>query len=105
MLLPGIKVKSFMDTVVVSIIFGIVNFLFGWFLFVFIGLATLGLGFLFSFLARLVVSALMLQLTDAITDRLSVRSFGWAFAGAFVIAVLSSLTEHLLRHIPGLPGI
>jgi putative membrane protein len=104
-ILPGIKVKSFWDAIVVSIIFGIVNFLFGWFLFVFIGLATIGLGFIFSFLTRMVVSALMLMLTNAMTDRLTVNSFGWAFAGAFVIAALSALIERLLHMVPGLPGI
>ena len=104
-ILPGIKVKGFWDAVVVSIIFGVVNFLFGWFLFVFIGIATIGLGFIFSFLARLVVSALMLKLTDAMTDRLTVKSFGWAFAGAFVIAVLSSVAERLLHTVHWLPGV
>lgn len=104
-ILPGISVPSFWDSIVVSIIFGIVNFFFGWLLFVFIGLATLGLGFFFSFVTRLVVSALMLQLTDALTERLKVRSFGWAFVGAFVIAVLSSIVEKGLLRVPGLPGM
>lgn len=104
-LLPGIKVKGFWDTVVVSIIFGVTNFLFGWFLFVFIGLATLGLGFVFSFITRLVVSALMLKLTDALTDRLTIRSFGWALAGALFIAFVSVVAEKLLHMVPGLPGI
>ena len=104
-ILPGIRVRSFWDAIVVSIIFGLVNFFFGWLLFVFIGLATVGLGFIFSFVTRLVVSALMLMLTNALTDRLDVRGFGWAFAGAFVIAVLSGVAEHVLHKIPGLPGI
>lgn len=104
-LLPGIKVRSFGDTIVVSIIFGVVNFILGWLLFAVIGLATLGLGFLFSFLTRLVVSALMLMLTDALTDRLTVRSFWWALAGALVIALTSAVAERVLHMVPGLPGI
>jgi putative membrane protein len=104
-ILPGIKVKSFWDAVVVSIIFGIANFFFGWLLFTIIGIATIGLGFIFSFLARIIVSSILLMLTDALTDRLEVKSFGWAFACAALIAVLSTLMERLLHLIPGLPGI
>jgi putative membrane protein len=104
-ILPGIKVRTFWDTIVVSIIFGLVNFFLGWLLFVFIGVATLGLGFVFFFLTRLVVSALMLMLTSALTDRLTVRHFGWALAGALVIAVLSAIAERILHLVPGLPGI
>lgn len=104
-LVPGIKVRGFWDSLVVSIIFGIVNYLFGWFLFGVIGIATLGLGFLFYFLTRLVVSAFMLLLTSAMTKRLEVDGFGWALAGAFVIAVLSGILEWGLHRIPGLPGI
>ncbi len=104
-ILPGIKIRGFWDAVVVSIIFGLANFFFGWLLFVVIGIGTFGLGFLFSFLTRLVVSALMLKLTDALTDRLTVRNFGWALAGALVISLLSLVLEKILHHIPGLPGI
>ena len=105
-ILPGIRVKGgFWDIIVIAIIFSIANFLFGWFLFTVLGIATLGLGFLFSFLARLIVSALMLKLTDALTDRLKINSFGWAFGGAVVIAVLSAILEKVLSRIPGLPGI
>lgn len=104
-ILPGIRVKTFWDTIIVSIIFSIVSYFFGWILFVAIGIATLGLGFLFSFLTRLVVSALMLKLTDALTDRLKIDGFGWALGGAFVIAVLSSVFEYFLPRIHGLPGI
>lgn len=104
-ILPGIRVRTFWDTIVVSIIFSVVSFFFGWILFVAIGIATLGLGFLFSFITRMVVSALMLKLTDALTDRLKIDGFGWALGGAFVIAVLSGVFEYLLPRIPGLPGI
>ena len=104
-ILPGIKVKSFWDAIIVSVIFGIVNFFFGWLLFAVIGIATFGLGFLFSFLSRLVVSALMLKLTDALTDRITVKSFGWALGGAALIAALSFVIEKVLHRIPGLPGI
>ena len=102
---PGIKVKTFRDAIVVSIIFALVNWFFGWFLFVFIGIATIGLGFVFALLTRVVVSALLLLLTDKLTDRLTVQSFGWAFWGAVVISVMSFVLEKVLHAIPGLPGI
>ena len=102
-ILPGITIKQFWDAVVVSIIFGVVNFLFGWLLFFVLGLATLGLGFLFSFLTRLVVSALMLKLTDALTERLYVKNFGSAIGGAVVIALVSTVLEHISERVLHLP--
>ncbi len=104
-MLPGIKVKTFWDAVVVSIVFGIVNFILGWFLFALIGVATIGIGFILHPLTTLVVSSLMLMLTDALTQKLEVKSFGWAFIGALVIAVLSEVLKRILHVIPGLPGI
>ncbi len=103
--LPGIRVRGVWDSLVVSIIFGVVNFLFGWFLSGLIGIATLGLGFIFFFVTRLVVSALMLLLTSALTRRLAVDGFGWALGGALSIAVMSGVLEWGVQRIPGLPGI
>lgn len=103
--ISGIHIKRFWDAIIVSIIFGVVNYFFGWFLFVFIGIATIGLGFLFALITRLVVSALLLLLTDKLTDRIDVRSFGAAFWGAVVIAIASFLIERGLQYVPGLPGI
>ena len=105
LILPGIKIKTFWDSIVISIIFSIVNFLFAKLLFAVIGVATLGLGFVFAFLTRLVVTGLLLKLTDVMTERLEIHNFKWALGGALVITVLSAVIEKVLPMIPGLPGI
>lgn len=95
-LLPGIHVADFGDAVIVALLFGVANALLGWLLFVMIGIATLGLGFALAFVSRLIVSALLLQLVDALTARLSVRSFGHAALAALFISGLGTLAEWTL---------
>lgn len=97
MVLPGFHVKSFGSAIVVAAIFGVLNVLIGWLLFGVIGIATLGIGFLLAFLTRWVVNAILLKLTDAITDRLTIDSFGNALLGALVISLIGTAAEWLLR--------
>lgn len=98
--LAGVTMKSFWDGMVVAAVFSLLNWLLGWLLFVVIGVVTLGLGFVFSFLTQLVCAAIVLKLTDALTERITIRSFGWAFAAAAVIAGVSTITNHLLERAP-----
>lgn len=100
--LSGVKVKTFWDGMVVAAVFSALNWLLGWLLFVVIGIATLGLGFLFSFITQLVCAALVLKLTDALTERITIRGFWWAFAAAFIISAVTSLSNHLLDRLPAL---
>ncbi|TVP42647.1 MAG: phage holin family protein, partial [Gemmatimonadales bacterium] len=86
--LPGFHVKSMGSAFIVAAIFGILNVLIGWLFFVIIGIATLGIGFLLAFLTRWLVNAILLKITDAVTDRLTIDSFGWALLGALMISVL-----------------
>lgn len=97
MVLPGFHVKSFGSAIVVAAIFGVLNVLIGWLLFGVIGIATLGIGFLLAFLTRWVVNAILLKLTDAITDRLTIDGFGNALLGALIISLIGTVAEWLLR--------
>ncbi len=97
-LLDGFKVKGGLgDFLVVAAIFGVLNLLLGWLIFGLIGIASLGLGFLFAFLTRLVVAAVLLKLADALTSRLETRSFGVAFFAAFIMALTSALADLIQR--------
>ncbi len=97
-LLDGFKVKGGLgDFLVVAAIFGVLNLLLGWLIFGLIGIASLGLGFLFAFLTRLVVAAVLLKLADALTSRLEIRSFGVAFFAAFIMALTSALADLIQR--------
>jgi len=89
-LLPGFEVRGFGGAVIVAAVFGLLNWLLGWLLFVVIGLGTLGLGFLMAFLTRWLVMALLLKLTDALLDSLEIRSLGMAFLGAAVMSLLGT---------------
>jgi len=92
-ILPGIRVKGFLGAIIAAAVFGVLNWLIGWFLFVVIGIATLGLGFLLAFLTRWLVNAIVLKITAAVTDSLKVDSLGWALGGALCIAAIGTLAE------------
>jgi len=98
LIVPGISVKGFSGAIVVAAIFGILNWAIGWLLFVMIGLGTLGVGFLLAFLTRWIVTALLLKLTSAFTERIFIRNFGWAFLAAMVMSALGTIGEYLLAH-------
>ena len=94
--LPGIKLKGFAGAIIAAALFGILNWAIGWLLFVAIGIGTLGIGFLLAFLSRWVVNAILLKITGSLTDRLTVKNFGWALAGALIMSGVGTAAEHLL---------
>ena len=98
-ILPGFHVKDFKGALIVSTIFGLLNFFLGWLLFAIFTVATLGLAWLLAFLTRWLINALLLMLTDRLTDHLKIDGFGWALAGAFVISVVGTVLGWIL------PGI
>jgi len=99
MILPGLHVRSFGSAVIVAAIFGVLNFLIGWLLFGILTIATLGLAWLLAFVTRLVINAILLSATAALTDRFRVDGFRWALIGAFVISVLGTIGEWLVRTV------
>lgn len=93
--LDGMEIKGGIGShLVVSALFGIVNAVLSGPLFVALGIATLGIGFLLSFVTRLVVSALLLMLVDKVSDRLKVKTFGTAVLAALVVSVVGTLSEY-----------
>lgn len=97
--LPGFHVRSFGSAFVVAAIFGVLNFLLGWLFFVVFTVATLGLAWLLAFITRWIINAIMLKITDAVTDRLKVDSFGWALGGALMMSALGTIGEWIVRAI------
>lgn len=95
--LPGFHVKSFGSAIVVAAIFGILNFFLGWLFFVVFAIATLGIALLLAFITRWIINAILLKLTDALTDHLTIDSFGWALGGAFMMSVIGTLGEWVIR--------
>lgn len=96
-LVPGFRVDGFKGALVAGAVFGVLHYAIGWFLFVVIGFGTLFLGFIFAFITKWIVSAIVLQIADAVTDSLSVENFRTALVAAAVLAFLSA-GQNLLFH-------
>jgi putative membrane protein len=97
--ISGVRVRGgAFSYLTIAALFGLLNLFVGQILFFFIGVGTLGLGFVFAFLTRLVVDALMLKATDALSDRLEIRSFGSAFFAALIMSGVGVGAEWLLHH-------
>jgi putative membrane protein len=96
-LLPGFHVRSATAAVVVAALIGVLNFLLGWLLFTVFTIATLGLAWLLAFITRWIIDAIILSLADRLTDGLTIDGFRWALAGAFVMSLIGTLGEWLLR--------
>ncbi len=94
--LPGFHVKSAGSALLVAAIFGALNYLLGWLLFALLTVATLGLAWLLAFITRWIINAILLKLTDALTDHLTIDSFGWALGGALMMSVIGTLGQWLL---------
>jgi putative membrane protein len=97
--LPGFHVKNFGSAILVAAIFGVLNFLLGWLLFALFTVATLGLAWLLAFITRWIINAILLKLTDSLTDHLTIDGFGWALGGALMMSAIGTVGEWLVRSI------
>lgn len=97
--LPGFHIKNFVSAILVAAIFGVLNFLLGWLLFGLFTVATLGLAWLLAFITRWIINAILLKLTDALTDHLAIDSFGWALGGALMMSAIGTVAEWIIRSI------
>ena len=95
--LPGFHVKNFVSAIIVAAIFGVLNFLLGWLLFAVFTVVTLGIAWLLAFITRWIINAILLVLTDKLTDHLKIDSFGWALGGALMMSLIGTVGEWLVR--------
>lgn len=96
-LLPGVELEGFASSFFVAAIFGLMNFLFGWLLWLAFGVLTLGLGWLLWFITRWFVDAVLLKLTDGVLESFRIRSFGTALLAALLMSGFGTLGEWLLH--------
>lgn len=96
-ILPGLHIKSATSALLVAAILGVLNFLLGWLLFAVFTVATLGLAWLLAFITRWIISAILLVITDKLTDHFKVDSFGWALLGALVMSLAGTFGEWVVR--------
>ncbi len=64
---------------------------------------TLGIGLLLSFLTHWFVNAILLKITDALTSRLDIRSFGTALIAALVMSVLGKIGVYAIDMLASHP--
>ena len=96
MSVPGIRLKGFGSAVVVAGIFGLLNFALGWLLFTVFAIGTLGLGYLFAFITWWVVDAILLKLTDALSDGIRIDGFLPALLASASIALFTSIGHWII---------
>ena len=96
-LLPGFRVKGFQGALIGGAVFGVLHFFIGWLLFVLIGIGTLFLGFIFAFITRWIVTAIVLKITDSFSDNIQIDSFRTALIASALLSVLSAVRDFLVR--------
>ena len=97
-LLPGMELKGGVGSYfLVSGAFGLTLSLTGWFFHLMLGFLSLGLLFFFGFVAQVLVAAVVLKITDAIFERLSVEGIGTALSAGFIISMTDTVVRLLLR--------
>ncbi len=101
-LVPGFEVKGgAVGALVVGALFGVLHWALAKLLFALFVVGTLGLGYLLAFVTRWVVSAVLLKLADALSDKLNIRSWGTALVGAAVMSLIAALGDALIRAVHG----
>ncbi len=96
-ILPGFHVRSVKSAIFVAALIGVLNFFLGWLLFTVFTIATLGLAWLLAFITRWIIDAIILSLADRLSDGLTIDGFRWALAGAFVMSLIGTLGQWLVR--------
>ena len=95
-LIPGVKIKSFGSSILVSAIYATLSLFIGWLLFAIFSIGTLGLGYVLAFITWWIIGAIILLLTDKLTHRFNVAGFGTALIASAVIAILNTIGHWLI---------
>ncbi len=97
-LLPSMEIRGGVAShALVSGAFGLLLFFTGWAFHFLLGVVSLGLLFVFGFVARVIVGAIVLKITDAFSTRLRVDGFGTALLASLIISMVGSGVEAFLR--------
>lgn len=99
MILPGFHVRNFGSALLVSALFGLLNFLLGWLLFTLFTVITLGLAWLLAFITRWLIDAIMLMLTSRMTRHLTIDGFGTALLAALLMSLIGTAGQWLLASV------
>lgn len=93
-LFSGVRLQGgLLSALLIAAAFAVLRFLLGWLLFGILGIATLGLGFIFHFVTQLVVAAIVLKLTSALSSRFAIDGFLPALGAAVLMAVAGEIAR------------
>jgi putative membrane protein len=92
-MMPSVIVRNFGTAVGVALVIGLLNTTVGFLLRLPLNIITLGL---LGFLVRLIVTAIVIKITDSFFSGFEVRGFGAAFIVACVMALAGTLFDRLL---------
>ncbi len=98
-IVPGVQLRGFGSALIAAALFALLNWALGRLIFVVIGVATLGLGFLLAFLTRWVVDAIVLKLTAGLTQRIAIKGFGPALLAALVMSLVAGAGDYFVRRL------
>jgi putative membrane protein len=87
-IMPSVTIRSYGTAIAVALVIGLLNATVGFLLRLPMNIVTLGL---LSFLVRLLVTAIMIKLTDKLFSGFEVRGFGSALIIAVVMALVGTL--------------
>ncbi len=91
-ILPKIHLKSFGTAIIVSIVYGVINYLIGWLL----TLLTLPALILTFGLFKFVINAFLLWITDKLIDDFEIDGIGTTLIAAFLITVIDSVLRWVI---------
>jgi putative membrane protein len=87
-ILPGVKIRSYGTAIGVALVIGLLNATIGFLLRLPLNIVTLGL---LSFVVRLVVTAIVIKITDKLFSGFEVASFKTALLLALIMAIAGML--------------
>jgi putative membrane protein len=97
-ILPKVEVRSFGSALLVAFLIGILNPTIGWILSGILHVATLGIPLLIGlgFIIRLIATAIVIKIVDAVLPGFKVHGFTTALILAAIIALLGTLVDRML---------
>jgi len=91
-IVPGFQVQSFGTALMASLVIGLINATLG----LLLKVLTLPLTIVTFGLFLFVINALILRMTSGLVSGFHVESFGPAFIGAIVLALVTTVLRHLV---------
>ena len=97
-IMKNVQIRSWGTALLVALLIGILNPTIGWVFNVVLNVATLGIFWLLGlgFIIRLLVTAIIIKIIDALLSGFKVKSFGTAFLLAAFVALIATLADWLI---------